>query len=354
MPRIDPPGYCSCPVPVIRWLAMIENLRIAFWGTSRSGLGHLRRLSSIAQSLVRHAPDLKPTLITNAPPDGLAADDLARFSRIVVCPRRDMAQVLARSRTELAVLDTLQLPGMSEFRGQAVLILREMPEALVEGFRRDDGRPWNRVIVPNPQAHWMPGDDPQFARDIRAAGWILRPTGPRAPGTPPTGIVVATGGGGSEETRAHLYPLLNRLVAMTRARTRHPFLLRHAIGPRAGGAALEQADEVFDPGGDLNAVFRDADLVISTAGYNSVLELANTDTPALLTAIPRSLDDQAARARLWGPKLGHWLDPDSLEMAAAWLADRIDRPRRRPPVDLGPDGAVRTANLILECLCRAS
>ncbi len=118
--------------------------------------------------------------------------------------------------------------------------------------------------------------------------------------------------------------------------------------------ALSQADEVFDPGGELNAVFRAADVVISTAGYNSVLELASTDTPTLLAAIPRSLDDQAARVRLWGPRLGCALRPDRLGTASAWLADRIDHPRRRRPVDLGPDGAAVAAKLILEMTCPVS
>lgn len=295
-----------------------------------------------------------PALVTNARPEGLTAGDLAGFSQVHVCPRGEMAPFLARSGFGLALLDTLKLPGISAYTRQAVLILRETPDALVAGFRRDDGRPWDMVIVPNPRAHWMPDPDEGFAREIRAAGWIRRPTGRRDPDAQSTGIVVATGGGGTEETRSALYPILNRLVAMTRQRTRHLFVVRQAIGPRAGGAAVEQADEVFDPGGDLNTVFRDADLVISTAGYNSVLELASTDTPALLAAIPRSLDDQSARARHWGPKLGHWLDPDAIDVAANWLAERIDDPRRRPPVDLGPDGAERAADLIMECLCRVS
>ena len=104
----------------------------------------------------------------------------------------------------------------------------------------------------------------------------------------------------------------------------------------------------------MNDVFRRADLVISTAGYNSVLELARTDTPTLLVAIPRSLDDQLARVRHWGPLLGHGLEPGCEQEAADWLADQIARLRRRAPFDLGSGGADRAATALLELSCPVS
>jgi len=329
-------------------------VHIAFVGTARSGLGHLRRISTIAQHLRPRAAQARLTLITNAPPAGLSEADRAPFGAIEICPRAGMAERLAGSSVDLAVLDTLRLPGIGAYSGPCVLILRETPDALLDGFRRDDGRPWTRVLLPNPDTHWHPDPGAGFADAIDAVGWILRPTGPRAAQAPSQGIVLATGGGGTPETRAALYPLLDEVVARARVRAARPFRLRQALGPRADAASLAQADETFDPGPHLNELFRDADLVISTAGYNSVLELATTDTPALLAAIPRSLDDQAARVRAWGPRLGHGLDPAGIETAAAWLADRIDRPRRRPPLDPGPDGAARAADLILEALCPTS
>ena len=265
-----------------------------------------------------------------------------------------MGARLSGAGVTLAVVDTMTLPGIGAHRGQSVLILRETPQARLERFRRDDGAPWDCVIVPNAADHWMPSVEPGFARRIEAAGWISRPTGCRAPGERSAGIVLATGGGGSLETRAHLYPLLTRLLSEARARSRTAFRVRQALGPRAGGQALPGIDEVFDPGPQLNDVFRAADLVISTAGYNSVLELAGTDTPALIVPIPRSLDDQAARVRLWGPRLGFGLLPEHLEEGAAWLAHQVETPARRPPVDLGPDGADRAADILLDLLCPVS
>ena len=265
-----------------------------------------------------------------------------------------MSAVLAKSKVTLAVADTMTVPDIGAYREQGVLILRETPSDRLDRFRRDDFRAWDCVIIPNTAQHWMPSLASDFGRRVEAAGWILRPTGSRRPGDTSMGIVLATGGGGTAETRAGIYPLLSAILAKAQARSSSSFRMRQALGPRAGGAALQGVSDVFDPGPDLNSVFRRADLVISTAGYNSVLELASTDTPAMILPIPRSLDDQAARVRLWGPRLGFGLLPDRIDAAAEWLADQVDRPRRRPPVDLGPDGAARAAEILLEMTCPVS
>jgi predicted glycosyltransferase len=229
-----------------------------------------------------------------------------------------------------------------------------MPQERLSRLRRDDGQAWDLVIVPNAADHWVPELKSDFAQRVEPVGWIRRPTRCRAPGEPSAGIVLATGGGGNTETRAMLYPLLTDLLARAQAQSKEKIQLRQALGPRALGEALPDVSEVFDPGPELDGVFQAADLVISTAGYNSVLELAGTDTPALLVPIPRSLDDQAARVALWGPRLGFGLLPGRIEDAALWLADQVDAPRRRPPFDLGRDGARRAAVILLDMLCPVS
>lgn len=333
---------------------MPETNQIAFLGTSRSGLGHLRRIANIAGQVARCDPRARLSLLTNAEPAGLSPAEVACFSQIIVCEKAEMSARLAKVQVTMAVADTMTLPGIDAYRGQSVLILRETPPDRLERFRRDDGRAWDCVIVPNTVAHWMPPLAPDFATRVEAAGWILRPTGVRGARETSTGIVLATGGGGTADTRADLYPLLTDLFARATARSTKEFYIRQALGPRSGGSALARADEVFDPGANLNAVFRRADLVISTAGYNSVLELASTDTPALIVPIPRSLDDQAARVRLWGPRLGFGLLPDRIDAAAEWLTDQVNNPRRRAPVDLGPDGAERAAEILLDMMCPVS
>ena len=326
----------------------------AFLGTARSGLGHVRRLSSIARALRERAPEARIDLIVNAQPDGLTRADRGAFARILECAREEMATAVARGGYRVAVLDTLRLPETASLACSCVLVLRETPARLVDSFRRPGGKPWDRVLVPNPERHWMPAVDRGFAHSVEATGWIARRTGTRGSSEPRAGIVVATGGGGTAETREHLYPLLDTVIRGARERASAPFVVRQVLGPRSAGAALAEADGTFDPGGALHDVFRAADLVVSTAGYNSVLEIASTDTPALLAAIPRTLDDQAERVRRWGPLVGHGLDPDRPGAAAEWLAAQIERPQRRAPVHLGPDGAARAAALLLETTCPAS
>ncbi len=327
--------------------------RVIFVGTAKSGLGHTRRIASIASRMARHSDAEDIVLLTNAEPAGLSSAELSAFSRVWICERQDMTARLLNGRCDLAVLDTVKLPGFERFRGSAALILRETPDTNLDGFRRAGSSPWDLLLVPNPREAWTPKLDPDYARSLVHSGWILRDTGIRGDSLS-SGIVAATGGGGTPDTRRMLYPVLNRILADSRRKAPRPFLVRQVLGPRSGGEALAEADEVFDPGPDLNDVFRRADLVISTAGYNSVLELASTDTPTLLVAIPRSLDDQQARVRHWGPLLGHGLAPGREEEAGTWLADQLARPRRRAPVDLGSGGADRAANALLELLCPVS
>ena len=333
---------------------MSPEFHFGFLGTSRSGLGHLRRIANIARHVALRDPLARMILITNAEPAGLGRNDLASFRQVIVCETGDMATVLAKSRVSMAVADTMTLPGIGAYGGPAALILRETPQERLFRFRRDDGRAWDLVLGPNAADHWLPDLARDFARRIETVGWIRRPSGRRVPGDGNAGVVLATGGGGNERSRAALYPVLAELFLRAKAHSRAGFRLRQALGPRAAGQVLPGADEVFDPGAELNRVFRAADVVISTAGYNSVLELAGTDTPALLVPIPRSLDDQEARVALWGPRLGFGMLPGRVEDAAIWLARQVDAPTRRGPFDLGPDGAERAAEILLDMPCPLS
>lgn len=321
---------------------------ICFFATSKSGLGHLRRSATIARCVQALAPARALHLISNAPPKGLADADLAAFSSIQVVERDLMAEASVRTGSSVMVLDTMTARGLESLDTPMALILRETPADQLHRFALAKARQWDLILVANPQDHWMPDTQILGAHDMVATGWIYRPTGRRqtAPQKTPT-ILVATGGGGTKATAHSLYSQIDGLLASLRA-SGLCFDVVQAIGPRAKGfGQLMQADRIVDPGGALNDMFRDTDIVISTAGYNSVLELATTDTPTLLVPIPRSIDDQTARARSWAHHLGMWLDADSPLTAANWLAHEITLRRRRLPVDLGPSGEERAARAIL-------
>ncbi|ETX09222.1 glycosyltransferase [Candidatus Entotheonella palauensis] len=320
-----------------------------FCATGKTGLGHLRRCATIAKALRRLAPGCCIGLATNATVAGLEPADIAAFTQIEIVDRQSMADRIAGRSNGPIVVDTAVLPGLATTNRPLVLILRQTPEDRLERFRLQDGRPWDLVMVPNPRADWWPELDPDFAHRVEPVGWIYRgvPVSTRPLWLTPL-VIVASGGGATAPIAATWKAEVDPIIAHARALTDTPFYVAQALGPRAAPEAhLLHADDRFDPGGDLHLYFAQADTVISTAGYNSVLELATTDVPALLVAIPRSLDNQMARACLWGTRLGKWHVPGETLSSGAWLAAQIDAAKRRAPWDLGPSGETAAAQLIL-------
>lgn len=321
---------------------------ICFLATSKSGLGHLRRVATIA-GRIRQISRRKLHLISNAEPQGISDADLGVFDSVHVLDRAQMASQMPIGDLKVMVLDTITVPEIEKLEVPLALVLREAPEGELHRFRLSGERPWDLAIIANPLQHWMPTAAALNARSTVAAGWIYRPVGVsrRAEGKVPT-VLVATGGGGTADTARAMYAEIDALLS----RTRHlapPFEVVQAIGPRAlAFGHLAEADRIIDPGPRMNELFRDADIVISTAGYNSVLELATTDTPSLLVPIPRSIDDQTARALFWAAKLGSWHNSAAADRSVDWLTGEIVLRRRRPPVDLGPSGEDRAARAIME------
>lgn len=326
----------------------MSNPVISFVATGRSGLGHLRRVSTIAKAVKRFSPGSVLHLVTNANQDDLHGKDFSSFSEIVEAQRCDMARALISLDSDVVVLDTIAVPDIETTPGRLILVLRETVDHQLDNFSLDATRRWDQVLIPNPASHWMPQLPSGFSQKIDAVGWISRYTGPRRKDEASSGIVIATGGGGNSDTRGGLYSLLDKLIAQARERSGKSFKCRQAIGPRAReGGCLAQADEIFDPGPELHRVFQQADVVVSTAGYNSVLELATTDTPTMLVPIPRTYDNQALRAARWGPRLGCCLMENTVDLACTWLVQQIEKPERRSPVELGASGDDVAAKLIL-------
>lgn len=322
---------------------------IWFCATGRTGFGHLRRCAIIAGAVRQLAAELSIGLVTNAAPLALGTIDRTTFTETEVRERADMAPWLGCQSEGPVVVDTAVLPGLADLQRPLALVLRETPQERVAQFRLSSERPWDLVLVPNPAEHWLPEVDQDFAQRIVPVGWVYRePPSPRRPPRESRRVLVATGGGGTAETAAALKAEIDAVLSRARAIASRPFSVVQAIAPRAASAGqLDQADETVEPGGALDREFASADIVISTAGYNSVLELALTTAPTLLVPIPRSIDDQWARARLWGPRLGACHDPADREASAAWLARCIDEATSRDPWDLGPSGGAAAARHIL-------
>ena len=332
---------------------MQDPKTIWFLATSKSGLGHLRRISNIAGHLAQGGSSPTIGLLTNAHlPSALGAANRQVYSHVKVAERPGMVGALAGEDAAAIAVDTAVVPRLESRSERLVLILREMPTDRIDEFRLPAGRPWDLVIIPNPEGHWMPNLGSGFTRNVAAVGWIYRRSDavPRPAGARPL-LLVATGGGGKADDAAVLRRQLDAIIAALRAETSHPFTVEQALATCAPRQArLNGADWVFDPGEALHDSFAAADIVVSTAGYNSVLELAVTETPTMLVPIARSIDDQMARAKLWGPRMGCFLDPAAPQGAFDWLRQQVAAPVRRPPVDLGPSGGAEAARQILSLL----
>jgi predicted glycosyltransferase len=328
-----------------------DPIDLWFCASARSGLGHLRRCHAIASALSRRCPGLKLGMMSNAEPvdfDGSGRGPFATHARV---ERDAMARRLGELDPRMVVADTLVMPGQEAVRGLRALVLRETPATRIDRFA-PGGRPWDLVIVPNPESEWTPALPDGFARAIRHVGWITRPVrsdGPRIAAEPV--VLVTFGGGGNAQTRAMLEQQLTPVFRKARTLAVRGFEIVQVRGPRAPEEALLPGiDRSIQVDGRLNEWLARADAVVSTVGYNTVLELAQTDVPALLVPIERSIDDQHARARHWGARLGHAHEGTAPERSARWLAETIDTGRRRPPVELGPDGADAAAAALSACL----
>lgn len=321
---------------------------ITFCATGKTGLGHLRRVTNIAAALAARAPHRPLALLTNAALGGLDDDEARLYRAIASEPRDEMARSLRTRGCALAVVDTAVLPDLHELDAPLCLVLRETVPDRLARFRLERGRPWDLVLIPNPAAHWMPAPGTVPARRVEAAGWIYRDGG-AAPGARGTtrSVLVASGGGGSGDTAAAFRERVGALLAAVRTGVREPVEIVQALGPRAGeDARVPGVDTVIRPGARLHECFAAHDVVISTAGYNSVLELACTDVPTLLLPVERTYDDQDKRTREWGAVLGLDHRDDDPGRTVRWMSRVLAARERRAPAPLGPSGAGRCAELI--------
>ena len=326
---------------------------IKFCATGKSGLGHLRRVTNVARAIRAARSEARLVLITNAPVAGLSADDCGLFSHIHEAPRERMASLLASLPRGPVVVDTAVLPGLEALSDPLILILRETVEAKLAEFRLGKGRLWDLAVVPSPQEHWQPDRALVGVRHVVYAGWICRTIASQGPVLPEAHdnrprLLVATGGGGTKDTAVRLRDEIDAVLGHLRSHLPDALILQ-AAGPRLPAEGrLTQAHDIVDVGSRLNEAFAEADAVVSTVGYNSVLELAALQTPALLVPISRTFDDQEQRAILWGAKLGLAHEAGASERSAQWLSRVLEDRARRMPVDLGAGAAEVAGHAILK------
>ena len=335
---------------------------ITFCARSNTGLGKLQRVNNVARALRDQRLKIPLALVTDSKRETLSAEEIALYDRIEIASRSKMTQRLLSMDVGVVVVGGLVLPGLHLVDAQLCLILREVVPTELERFRLHGGRPWDLILLPHPINEWVPDPNAVPARRIKAVGWIYRRPARQKleepDGNGPYGIlakrpvVLISAGAGSGGKRPDAFcEDVQGLIKGIRETVAKPLTAVQVRGPLAPNTwQIAGVDEVICPGPNLHNLFSIPDLVISAAGYNSVLELACTDVPTLLVPIECYTDNQQKRARRWGQSLGLCHDSSDPKRSIRWMTEVLQGGIRRPAVDLGPSGASACAALIVELL----
>jgi predicted glycosyltransferase len=334
------------------------NQHVVFCTSCRIALGKLRRTTNIVEALRNLNPRVRITLLANSGPKGVAKGlsqrELALYDDIEFAIPNEMADRLKMMAQDLTVVGTMKIRNIHTVSSPLCLILREVIPEQLKKFRLREGRKWDLVVLPHPKGQWNPNPEIIQAKRIESVGWIYRQpatapleVGSRTDRDNPATVLVTTGGGSGEDRGNDTQSDVANLISGLRETLEEPLKVVQVIGPRDWKKnSIQGIDGIIMPGPDLHNHFHTADLVISAVGYNTVLELACTDVPALLVPVPRYTDDQQQRAELWGKKLGMNHDPSRSERSIEWMAKTLEHRQRRPAVPLGRSGAERCATLI--------
>ena len=263
--------------------------QITFCAAGRSGIGHLRRIANIAVAVRRLCPDAKLELRTNANINALQAHERGDFDKILIADQARMAVGIMPAVDSPVVVDTAIIPNIERLSNPLCLILAETADYRVGSFNLPGSRTWDSVIVPNPHDHWLPNEETIRTKKIDTVGWISHRSTIVSRAEPigsPYGkklLLVATGTGETKGTGLALKKTIDAILELVMSLTTEPLEIVQVLGPRAEfSTKLYQAVHVLFNHDKLHDLFSTADLVIGTAGYNSVLELASTDVPTLL------------------------------------------------------------------------
>ncbi len=300
-------------------------MRVAFHAINGVGLGHLVRVTALAEEVRALHPGAAVLVLTSAVDTSMltrAGLDFVRFPPRLAEPHADpdrarralpaplehaaLAAALDAFRPDLVVFDTHAPAALARHAAaigaRVVLVQRELrPEALAAFFASGAAAAFDRIVVPH-----EPGEV-----DLRGAAHLpVVVTGPvvrrldveraRAPraARPPRVVMMAGGGGQPVEARRFLRAAADAHIL---ARARIPALTTLLVaGPY--GEVPEHLHgiagiEVTRSCADLPARMARASLVVAQAGYNSVAEIRALEKPAILVPGHRKAEDQAARAQ---------------------------------------------------------
>lgn len=330
--------------------ARLSSPKILLYSHDTFGLGNIRRTLLLAQELIEQYPGAAILLITGSQmihsfriPDGIDYIKLPCLDRIDAEryePRFLSACSEEVKRTRSAILEKSVLGFEPDLMivdkrpagvdGELLETLRELRHRklstkLVLGMRDilDEPERTRRNLESNHSFEiieefydevWIYGSQSVFdtvreygfpervSNITQFCGYLKRPTAPisRNGGSPHVLITTGGGGDGSPMIEAYLDGLstLPRNIAL-----RSTVVFGPQMSPDTRASLLERfgylADVTFsDFEPDLTALYAEADIVVSMAGYNTVCELLSFGCHAILVPRAEPVQEQLIRARL--------------------------------------------------------
>lgn len=351
---------------------------ILFQAPNSIGLGHMSRLAAIALALREQRPDVRaPFLIEGGSHHLLESLGIPYVS----VPHRDdfeaaswelwtngerwqlvsaMASAAIRSlKPRAIVFDSFPLPAAAEITMQVkvpiVLVARKMQNMPAYFGQMETFNSFLRLVL-------FPHDPGEFevpvwlGRKSRFVGRIVRPAvvrhEPRQANSSKR-VVISGGGGGYPETVDFYNAALAALASCRNRRAVDTTLITGPLFRQWDDLKLIEGVKVLPFVADLPSIVAGADLVLCEAGYNTIAEVMQLGTTAILVPAPRFGDDQFERAenaaaessvvRVW-----HQTSAEPLDILIDQCLDSSCE--RKPPDRISTPGAKRAASAIFECL----
>jgi predicted glycosyltransferase len=303
---------------------MSTQRTVLFHPLNHIGLGHINRLSVIAFALHELDSNVRtPFVVEEAGhvlldalglpyiplPGSHAMSDSAAWVSWTEDERSALQVQISQAALrclapQVVVFDLLPNPTFADVVAESnipiVLCLREMRDfASYLAHARSLLERVSLIVIPHPEGTIHLPEN--LAAKSCFVGQIARQATrvailERDPATP---RIVISGGGGGYPGTVEFYNSAMKAVAALRGH--YPALKAQLIaGPLfRDWPSLQPVDDIalipFEP--DTTSRFAEADLVICQAGYNSIAELEQVGTKAVLVPAERQWDDQFARAR---------------------------------------------------------
>lgn len=372
--------------------------RVLFYVQHLLGVGHLKRASLIAKAMASAGLDVS-VVLGGADVAGIDFDGCSRvllpavraadetFKRLVdesghpldaaLKDRRMSVLLAAFEAFHPDILLIEQYPfGRRQFRFELmplleaarcrrspplilasirdVLVRKTEPERITEMLRIAD-RYFHRILVHgDPDLLPLEASFPEsaaLARRIIYTGYVVDGGGSAAAiGANGGGEVIVTAGGGAVGE-----PLLRAALAARPLSRLADRIWRVITGPNLPDRVFEEITWHRPPGviverwrDDLPALLRDCSLVISQAGYNTVMDILTTGARAVVVPFSTpSETEQTLRAQALAAR-GALTLLEATDLSPKLLAAACDEALTKPPniVDVDCRGAERTAEII--------